>query len=75
LTKHRAIDVRVRGRFGGKLLVEVRSIALVEYGRFEGGFVFAVEEFAPVDRVEEGVCLESVLAVFPNNVVERSVLP
>ena len=57
LTEHRSLDVAVCGRLAGELLVEVGGVALVEHGRLERRFVLAVEKLAPVDAVEEGVCL------------------
>ena len=57
LTEHRSLDVAVRGSLAGELLVEVGGVALVEHGRLERRLVLAVEKLAPVDAVEEGVCL------------------
>lgn len=57
LTEHRSLDVTICGRLAGKFLVEVGRVALVEHGRLEGRLVLAVEKLAPVDAVEEGVCL------------------
>ena len=57
LTEHGSLDVAVCGRLAGELLVEVGRVALVEHGRLERRLVLAVEKLAPVDAVEEGVCL------------------
>jgi hypothetical protein len=57
LAKHGTFHVAVCGRLAGEFLVEVGGVALVKYGWLERGLVLAVEEFAPVDAVEEGVGL------------------
>lgn len=57
LAEHGSFDVAVCGRLAGELLVEVGRVALVEHGRLERRLVLAVKKLAPVDAVEEGVCL------------------
>lgn len=57
LAEHGTLDVAVCGCLAGEFLVEVGGVALVEHGRLEGWLVLAVEKLAPVDAVEEGVCL------------------
>jgi hypothetical protein len=59
LTEHRAVDVAVCGRLACEFLVEVARVALVEHRRLERGLVLAVEQLAPIDAVEEWVCLFS----------------
>ena len=57
LTEHGSFHVAICGCLAGELFVEIGGVALVEDGRLERRLVFAVEELAPVDAVEEGVCL------------------
>jgi hypothetical protein len=57
LTEHRAVDVAVCGCLACEFLIEVARVALVEHRRLERGLVLAVEKLAPVDAVEEWVCL------------------
>jgi hypothetical protein len=57
LAEHGTFHVAVCGRLAGEFFVEVGGVALIEDRRLEGGLILAVEEFAPVDAVEEGVGL------------------